>query len=1036
MRIRTYFTGLLLFLTSLLFAHESGEMLRFNGAINLDITIDQATENSGEIYRSAISEASTVAFNRVLINGILGDENLNLQIRYQLSDASWSDWQDAFLRVFPTGRFWARLDMIGAHTHSIQYRLLEKGANLPLQVQIFAVEGLDEKDAHPIEETLPPIAPTSFIEVDTIPKPALITRQQWGANPPVGQYIPHSPFRLTQHHTAGSRVSSLSQGISEMQFIQDFHQNGRGWQDIGYHFLVDDAGRLYEGVPQDFRGTHVGGNNTGNVGISYMGNLDISGENPTPEALESLISMWSWLAFNYSITPDSLFGHRDYNSTACPGNNLYPEIPDMRAGIRRQLGFGAPYIALPFPQPYSTGISPETPVGVLIEDAEEGIDESTIVMRINGQVVTPIISGSPSLYQVFYDPPNPFPQSQNVIVDVIASDLATPPNVMEYTYQFQIEIAALNVEIQSLSSIRNGTFSVEGNWTVDNSDVNLPGLTSGQRLLAEDTDGSHRVRIFPAVVEPGDYDVFLASGTNYLGNSARYRFVDEHGRAHPLFLEYNSVNFNQWALVSPSPMHFDADGDSLGYIEISGLPDIPTLLMVDAFRLERVDRLDPPTQPILKSVRLTDAAANEVEVAWYPNLEGDIAGYRLFSSSDGLSWGETPIADENVIDGNASSYTLLFPGNGTSAYFRIVAVDTNKVIDEFGSEIPLLSSPSDAYGVGIASDRSILVVDNFDRRASWSAPQHPFVASYGEAIDQRGHGFSSCTETAVQNGDILLSDYEVVMYFCGDDSRSDESLAAADQHRLMAYQEGGGKLFISGSEIGYDFASTTAVELQRYENLLKARYFGDLAGSNRVIGLGGTSFSGLDFVYGTTNGPNLYIEDFPDYLQTNGGSNSALIYDNLRIAGVEYTGTYNSSNETAQLIYLGFTYETIVNPYQRSRLMEKVLNYFGLPVGIGDSNGSLPEAFALAQNYPNPFNPETQIRFDVPANYQGKVNLIVYNALGQKVRTLVNGRMAAGQHKLNWNGRDDQGKAVASGIYFYRLNAGDFRSTKKMMLIR
>ena len=123
----------------------------------------------------------------------------------------------------------------------------------------------------------------------------------------------------------------------------------------------------------------------------------------------------------------------------------------MRAGIRQQLGFGAPYIALPFPQPYSTGISPDTPVGVLIEDAEEGIDESTIVMRINGEVVTPIISGSPALYQVFYDPPNPFPQSQNVIVEVVAADLATPPNVMEYTYQFQIEIAALNVEIQSLS---------------------------------------------------------------------------------------------------------------------------------------------------------------------------------------------------------------------------------------------------------------------------------------------------------------------------------------------------------------------------------------------------------------------------------------------------------------------------------------------------------------------------------------------------------------------------------------------------------
>jgi hypothetical protein len=94
----------------------------------------------------------------------------------------------------------------------------------------------------------------------------------------------------------------------------------------------------------------------------------------------------------------------------------------------------------------------------------------------------------------------------------------------------------------------------------------------------------------------------------------------------------------------------------------------------------------------------------------------------------------------------------------------------------------------------------------------------------------------------------------------------------------------------------------------------------------------------------------------------------------------------------------------------------------------------LPTVYALYQNYPNPFNPSTDIIFDLPNN--GAVRLQVYNTLGQRIRTLVDGVRAAGSYHVFWDGRSDQGTSVAAGVYLYRLETPSFVSSKKMVLLR
>lgn len=103
-------------------------------------------------------------------------------------------------------------------------------------------------------------------------------------------------------------------------------------------------------------------------------------------------------------------------------------------------------------------------------------------------------------------------------------------------------------------------------------------------------------------------------------------------------------------------------------------------------------------------------------------------------------------------------------------------------------------------------------------------------------------------------------------------------------------------------------------------------------------------------------------------------------------------------------------------------------------LNVGSETEELPSQVALDQNYPNPFNPSTEIAFTL--SQAGSVTLTVYNLLGQKVRTLVDANLSGGAHRYTWNGRDDSGQGVSSGVYLYTLNAGGRSMTKKMSLIK
>jgi len=94
----------------------------------------------------------------------------------------------------------------------------------------------------------------------------------------------------------------------------------------------------------------------------------------------------------------------------------------------------------------------------------------------------------------------------------------------------------------------------------------------------------------------------------------------------------------------------------------------------------------------------------------------------------------------------------------------------------------------------------------------------------------------------------------------------------------------------------------------------------------------------------------------------------------------------------------------------------------------------LPTVFALHQNYPNPFNPTTKIQYDLPEDTF--VSITIYDVMGRSIRTLMNVKQSAGFHSIRWDAKNNIGEGVSAGMYIYMIQAGEFRSTKKMVLLK
>ena len=267
----------------------------------------------------------------------------------------------------------------------------------------------------------------------------------------------------------------------------------------------------------------------------------------------------------------------------------------------------------------------------------------------------------------------------------------------------------------------------------------------------------------------------------------------------------------------------------------------------------------------------------------------------------------------------------------------------------------------------------------------------------------------------------------MVFWFTG--TETVEPLSEDEKTLLVDYLNTGGRLLLSGQNIAE--TDTGSVLLRDYLKVSFDRNFsppilkgvdGDLIGNGLVIR--------------TSGGPG--NQTGKDVLIATGNAIEIMGYGPSGTSGT--AGVRVKDNQSGwKAVVLGFGIETVDNADGvRDQLIANIVSWFSTLTGIDTAepiNGPLPGTFELAQNFPNPFNPSTTIRFRVPE--LSKVTITIFNNLGQQIRRLTNRTYLPGNYQIEWDGKDQNGVALPTGVYFYRMETSKgFRQVQKMMLVK
>lgn len=165
-----------------------------------------------------------------------------------------------------------------------------------------------------------------------------IGRRTWGATAAVPGKMKamNGVSRITVHHEGSEKPNNdatPAQVAATLRLIQSQHRKRMGAGDIGYHFIIDRTGTIWQGRDWQYQGAHASGQNPHNLGVMLLGNFEI--QQPTAQQLAALHSLSASLVRKYGLNPATdIFGHSDFSNTKCPGKYLKPQVQIMRAGLR------------------------------------------------------------------------------------------------------------------------------------------------------------------------------------------------------------------------------------------------------------------------------------------------------------------------------------------------------------------------------------------------------------------------------------------------------------------------------------------------------------------------------------------------------------------------------------------------------------------------------------------------------------------------------------------------------------------------------
>lgn len=438
----------------------------------------------------------------------------------------------------------------------------------------------------------------------------------------------------------------------------------------------------------------------------------------------------------------------------------------------------------------------------------------------------------------------------------------------------------------------------------------------------------------------------------------------------------------------------------------------------------------------------------KIKLHWAASRVADLDYYNVYRSEESGSGYELlsgTISDTMLVDSTVA-------GEVPTYYYTVTAVDTNGNESEMSDE---------AEGFAVTLDQGILVVDETYEDIAFNMVNGDSInAFYQRAL--QGYTYSyvdhSCPSCPPYDDQLRLHElgrYSSVIVY-SEDLRGHRSLGAdvdSTYSILKKYLEYGGKAIIEGrrnlsagddgnwairgfspGEVAFEYLKIKSAYVPPWNTLDRTEEF---IGAHSQM----TGYPELEVDSGR-------VAQVSSGLELAGRVPGVGYIDSLMAGEVIYRfhSAYDTSSSEGkpvayrylgqdhQVIFFDFPLYFIAEP-QATELLHKALS------DLGESASSVTEeqegviaSFSLQQNFPNPFNAETMIEYSIPTPSQ--VRIAVYNILGQKVKTLLDETQTAGRRQVVWDGKNDRGEAVSSGIYFYRIEAGGLAKTEKMLLLK
>lgn len=439
---------------------------------------------------------------------------------------------------------------------------------------------------------------------------------------------------------------------------------------------------------------------------------------------------------------------------------------------------------------------------------------------------------------------------------------------------------------------------------------------------------------------------------------------------------------------------------------------------------EKVGGLSKPSPPI--SFNITNLGNGIISIDFQKSKSAlSYTLTQIFDNSDktedyGLFY-DSPILLQNLsLD---STYFFKLKANnelGSSNYTEVLGT------------IPSLSTPK------------ILVVNGFDRK-NGTKNSFDYIKQHGQAIGNMGYTFDATSNEAVINGHVELNDYLIIDWILGEEGSSSSSFDVNEQIKVTSFLKNGGRLFISGSEIGYDLVEKgNQYDKDFYYKVLKASYLSDApAGKQGVYGITGVPGTIFDnFFFSFDNGTKgSYDVDWPDGIKPALNAESVLHFNGVDYntkggAGIAYRGRFLDSPNSGALIYLTIGFETIFPETKRFQIMNQIMEYLEGPIASTENDSfSIPDKIKIISLYPNPSNRSISIEFSVK-QYSPIAYLSITDLKGRNVLKMSVQPLATRTQKFTWNGLVRNGQEAPSGVYIARLSQGREVVSKKFTLLK